>query len=117
MNAASESDPYAVQDGSRIGGTIYPESGYALPSSIPNVAFKESPVQSPASQSYAANSDMQHISQSQATPMLDFARFLSRRELVTTGFTKFDDNPENFRAWESSFLKTNSSQPAKSWIC
>lgn len=38
--------------------------------------------------------------------MLDFAKFLKRRELVTTGFTKFDDNPENFRAWESSFVNS-----------
>ncbi len=36
--------------------------------------------------------------------MLDFAKFIARRELVTTGLTKFDDNPENFRAWESSFV-------------
>lgn len=35
--------------------------------------------------------------------MLDFARILARRELVTTGLTKFDDSPENFRAWEFSF--------------
>ncbi len=39
-----------------------------------------------------------------ATPVLDFAKFIARRELVTTGLTKFDDNPENFRAWESSFI-------------
>lgn len=37
-------------------------------------------------------------------PMLDFAKFLARRELVTTGLTKFDDSPENFRAWQSSFF-------------
>ncbi|XP_054872108.1 uncharacterized protein LOC129350233 [Amphiprion ocellaris] len=37
-------------------------------------------------------------------PMADFARFLARRELITTGLFKFDDTPENFRAWRSSFL-------------
>lgn len=37
-------------------------------------------------------------------PMIDFAKFLARRELVTTGLTKFDDSPENFRAWQSSFF-------------
>lgn len=37
-------------------------------------------------------------------PILDFAKFLARRELVTTGLTKFDDTPENIRAWRSSFL-------------
>lgn len=37
-------------------------------------------------------------------PMMDFAKFLARRELITTGLFKFDDTPENFRAWQSSFL-------------
>lgn len=36
--------------------------------------------------------------------MEGFAKFLARRELVTTGLSKFDDTPENYRAWESSFL-------------
>lgn len=36
--------------------------------------------------------------------MVDFAKYLARRELVTTGLTKFDDQPESFRAWQSSFL-------------
>lgn len=36
--------------------------------------------------------------------MLDFAKYLASRELVTTGLTKFDDNPESFRAWEFSFV-------------
>lgn len=26
------------------------------------------------------------------------------RELITTGLTKFDDQPESFRAWQSSFF-------------
>ncbi len=42
--------------------------------------------------------------QPQARDMLDFARFLARRELVNTGFTKFDDRPETFRAWKSAFI-------------
>lgn len=37
-------------------------------------------------------------------PMTDFAKFLACRELITTGLFKFDDTPENFRAWQSSFL-------------
>lgn len=36
--------------------------------------------------------------------MLDFAKFLAHRELVNTGFTKFDDRPETFRAWKSAFI-------------
>lgn len=41
---------------------------------------------------------------SDSPPMIDFAKFLVHRELVTTGLTKFDDSPENFRAWQSSFF-------------
>lgn len=36
--------------------------------------------------------------------MIDFAKFLAHRELVTTVLSKFDDTPESFRAWQSSFL-------------
>ena len=36
--------------------------------------------------------------------MIDFAKYLACRELVTTSLTKFDDQPESFRAWQSSFL-------------
>ena len=41
-------------------------------------------------------------------PDNDFAKYLARRELVNTGLTKFDDKPESFRAWKSSF--TNATQ-------
>ncbi|XP_067279227.1 uncharacterized protein [Pseudorasbora parva] len=37
-------------------------------------------------------------------PMTEFVKFLARRELVTTGLRQFDDRPESFRAWQSSFL-------------
>lgn len=40
----------------------------------------------------------------QAPDMMDFAKYLARRELVTTGLNKFDDQPESFRAWQSSFF-------------
>lgn len=77
-----------------------------LPWFIPNTASKTSPHQDPASQRYAVHSDTQHFSQRQVTHMLDFAKFLKCRELVTTRLTKFDNNPENFRAWESSFVNS-----------
>ena len=32
-----------------------------------------------------------------------FAQYLARRDLVTSGLYQFDDRPENFRAWQSSF--------------
>lgn len=31
------------------------------------------------------------------------AQYLARRDLVTSGLYQFDDKPENFRAWQSSF--------------
>ncbi len=77
--------------------TRYPDFLYNLPCFIPNTASKTSPHQDPASQRYAVHSDVQHFSQSQVTHMLDFAKFLKRRELVTTGFTKFDDNQERIQ--------------------
>lgn len=36
--------------------------------------------------------------------MTDFVRFLARRELVTTGLLQFNDQPESYKAWRSSFL-------------
>ncbi|XP_048868217.1 uncharacterized protein LOC125740722 isoform X1 [Brienomyrus brachyistius] len=36
--------------------------------------------------------------------MSDVVRFIARRELVSTGLTQFNDQPENFRAWRASFL-------------
>ncbi|XP_060787651.1 uncharacterized protein LOC132892997 isoform X2 [Neoarius graeffei] len=32
------------------------------------------------------------------------ARYLARREIVSTGLKEFDDSPETYRAWRSSFL-------------
>ncbi|XP_074501591.1 uncharacterized protein LOC141773627 isoform X2 [Sebastes fasciatus] len=46
----------------------------------------------------------QDSSTAPAANMVDFAKYLARRELVTTGLTKFDDQPESYRAWEFSFL-------------
>jgi len=34
----------------------------------------------------------------------DLAKFLARNQLVTSGLNKFDDRPENYLAWKSSFL-------------
>ncbi|XP_064469540.1 uncharacterized protein LOC135384259 [Ornithodoros turicata] len=35
--------------------------------------------------------------------MGDVARYLLRRELVTTGLSKFSDRPEDYRSWKSAF--------------
>lgn len=44
--------------------------------------------------------------QHEASSTSDLAKFLVRRELVNTGLLKFDDRPENYRAWKSSFMNT-----------
>lgn len=36
--------------------------------------------------------------------MLNMARYLARREIISTGLKQFDDNPDTYRAWRSSFL-------------
>ena len=36
----------------------------------------------------------------------DIARFLVRRELLSSSITKFDDRPESYWAWRSSFLNS-----------
>lgn len=48
--------------------------------------------------------DIQESPVTKPPDMIDFAKYLARRELVNTGLTKFDDCPESFRAWESSFF-------------
>ncbi|XP_046703058.1 uncharacterized protein LOC124384338 [Silurus meridionalis] len=35
--------------------------------------------------------------------MNDFVRYLARRKLISTGLLKFNDQPESYRAWRSSF--------------
>ncbi|KAK7892056.1 hypothetical protein WMY93_024019 [Mugilogobius chulae] len=36
------------------------------------------------------------------------ARYLARRELVSTSLYQFDDRPESYRAWQSSFINATS---------
>lgn len=36
--------------------------------------------------------------------MTDFVKYLACQELVTTRLNQFDDQPESFRTWQSSFL-------------
>ncbi len=36
--------------------------------------------------------------------MSEIARYLVRRELINSGLNKFDDRPENYLAWKSSFI-------------
>lgn len=52
----------------------------------------------PAQQRWDPVSSVKHTA---ATP--DVAKYLMRREVVTSGLTEFDDHPESFWAWKSSF--------------
>ncbi|XP_075539206.1 uncharacterized protein LOC142573874 [Dermacentor variabilis] len=40
---------------------------------------------------------------SSSSELADVLKFLCRKDLVSSGLIKFDDRPENFRAWKSSF--------------
>ncbi|XP_037528681.1 uncharacterized protein LOC119405929 [Rhipicephalus sanguineus] len=40
---------------------------------------------------------------SPSSELVGVLKFLCRKDLVSTGLMKFDDRPENFRAWKSSF--------------
>lgn len=72
------------------------------PSAYRKTAGKNEPLNAP--KEYVKSYSYPSSHHSDPPPMIDFARFLARRELITTGLFKFDDNPENFRAWQSSFL-------------
>lgn len=39
----------------------------------------------------------------EAAPMTDLTKYLVRREMVSSGLLKFDDCPENYWAWKTSF--------------
>lgn len=61
----------------------------------------------PLAQTYNASTPVQSPLQGEVE-MSDLARFLARRELISSGLTKFDDHPENYWAWKSSFLNSTS---------
>lgn len=38
------------------------------------------------------------------TDINDFAMYMARHELVTSGMVKFDDRPDNYWGWKSTFI-------------
>ncbi|XP_037609979.1 uncharacterized protein LOC119478948 [Sebastes umbrosus] len=44
-----------------------------------------------------------HASGESGSNVSDLAKFLARRDLLTAGLTKFNDKPENYWAWKSTF--------------
>ncbi|XP_053091231.1 uncharacterized protein LOC128318568 isoform X2 [Pangasianodon hypophthalmus] len=59
-------------------------------SNKPQTSYLSSTTQQPASTDHAG--------------MSEIARYLVHRELVNSGLSKFDDHPENYLAWKSSFI-------------
>lgn len=44
--------------------------------------------------------------ESGSAAMSDLAKYLVRREMVSSGLLKYDDQPENYRAWKASFYSS-----------
>lgn len=44
--------------------------------------------------------------ESGSAAMSDLAKYLVRREIVSSGLLKYDDQPENYRAWKASFYSS-----------
>lgn len=72
-----------------------------------------SPFRSPFTPHYNTPASISH-------PAEPFAQYMARRDLITSGLYQFDDKPENYRAWFSSFtialqVRFNLA-PFKNWI-
>ena len=66
----------------------------------------QSATQSYIPQQHAARSSNPQHARTRGDPgpvTNDLARYLARRDLVSTSLFNFDDRPESYRAWESSF--------------
>lgn len=60
----------------------------------------------PPSSNVPHNFQDAHTSRPEPSAMMDMAKYLARKELVSTGLSHFDDCPESYRAWRSSFYNT-----------
>lgn len=52
------------------------------------------------------NDNMPSTTRYSSDTSLDLAKYLARSQLVSSGFTRFNDRPDNYLAWKSSFLNT-----------
>lgn len=43
-----------------------------------------------------------YVTKPENSEILNLAKFLARRDLLTAGLMKFDDKPENYWAWKST---------------
>eukprot|EP00794_Sanderia_malayensis_P004930 gene4930-5577_t len=66
---------------------------------VPELSGKQSaPLQSQSMPAMYQTPQLQ-----QPDPFTSLTKHLMKKELISTGFLKFDDNPANFRAWKASF--------------
>ena len=85
---------------------------FSLPSlqSVPNSRFSQQPYPPKSSmpllidgQGFPVTSNAYIPKQQQSEPFSAFTKHLMKKELISTGLLKFDDNPANFRAWKAAF--------------
>lgn len=57
---------------------------------------------------FPKDSDTSHTYRTspESSVIMDMAKYLARKELVCAGLSNFDDRPESYRAWKSSFSNT-----------
>lgn len=79
----------------------------ALNAFAPTYVPKSLNVNAPAITTNSVPPAVMHL-KSKNRNMSQFAKYMLRRELNKTGLTKFDDKPENYRGWKSTFKATMS---------
>ena len=87
-------------EGCRTSSKIQEES-FPLPQRRGPVPNQYSPVQ--PTHSTPQGSPYKPTAGNDTTNVSDIARYLARRDLVVSGLTMFDDSPEKYWAWKSSF--------------
>ncbi|KAI4892131.1 hypothetical protein NFI96_008825, partial [Prochilodus magdalenae] len=97
--AVSSTYFHPYQDGDRSDHSITPYT--PLPQSCGNPGPSQ-PSQGSKAHQPSSCTKPQTVSQENSN-MSDLTRFLARRELLTGGLTKFNDEPGDFWAWKSSF--------------
>ncbi|XP_061136930.1 uncharacterized protein LOC133155543 [Syngnathus typhle] len=100
-------DVYSGQHSHHQNGSKTPSRSRDTPATRPysnNMQDSREAYRSSSSSYHLPSSQTSHRSLCDQTKMADFARYLARRELVSTSLIKFDDQPCSYRAWKQSFL-------------
>lgn len=102
MNVTKSQPTCSKPNSERGCGTQPPAPNLPEPTRV-KPKFKVKRANSPLSL-YAQNHTPQGMPPSSTPPLRDLlAQYLGRRDLVISGLYQFDDKPENFRTWQSSF--------------